>query len=311
MKINKYLKILSSKVGTLLLAHDLPRGILNSIYIRLGRKFINLFVTLFDSSKISNSFLWKDIHLSKKILIPVSTTSPVVSWQIALSSRWAEPQIRKFSEFYIKHNQENKVFFDIGANHGLRSYSFLLHDYHCVLFEPQVSCNQFVREVASINRLNNLVIEECVLSDKNTTVDFFISSSTYLSSLSQVNAGRSEPALKTSVKSIKLDDYCIANNLYPSLIKIDVEGHEWSVITGKKDLISGQKPTLIVEIWSDTENKQNIYEFLNNLQYEVFSVSEKCLASLKTIEEFMNCTESDFIFCADKSMASLIYEISK
>jgi|JFJP01.1.fsa_nt_gi FkbM family methyltransferase len=311
MEINKFIKIFFSEIGTLLLAYDLPRNIFNNIYVHLGGKFINLFVKLFDSSRITKTFLWKDIYLNKEILMPVSSSYPLVSWQVALSSRWAEPQIRQFSEFYIKHNQGNKIFFDIGANHGLRSYAFLLHGYHCILFEPQASCNQFVREVALINHLDNLVIEECVLSDEDTTIDFFISSSTYLSSLSQVNAEKDEPALKTSVRSKKLDDYCATNNLHPSLVKIDVEGHEWAVIMGGRDLISKQKPTLIIEIWGNTDSKQNIYNFLINLQYKVFSVSEKYLILLKTLEEFMDCTESDFVFCADKYMTSLIYEISK
>jgi len=311
MQINKNIKVTLSKIGSLILKYDWIRQLANSAYINLDYKFVKLFVKLFDQSIISKDFLWKDRFLDKEFVLPVSSIDSRTSWQVALSSRWAEPQIRKLSEIYIQNHRGTKTFIDIGSNHGLRSYPFLLHNYHCILFEPQAKCNQFVQNVASINQFHDLVIEQCVLSSKNEAMDFFISNSTYLSSLSKLNAEKDGAIEKGLVMSKRMDDYCIEHNLHPSLIKIDVEGHEWDVIKGGQNIISTIKPTLIIEIWNNERDKESIYDFLVNLDYRVFSISETQVSHIKNIKEFMQCSESDFIFCTDEFILPAIYELCK
>ena len=72
------------------------------------------------------------------------------------------------------------------------------------------------------------------------------------------------------IKSTKLDNFTFSNRI--SFIKIDVEGHEMSVIKGAENTIKQYKPTLLVEI-EEKHSKQKVLEsinYINSLGYESF-----------------------------------------
>lgn len=49
------------------------------------------------------------------------------------------------------------------------------------------------------------------------------------------------------METTTLDSYCRLNNITPSIIKIDVEGHELKVINGGMKTLAASKPNLILE----------------------------------------------------------------
>ena len=72
------------------------------------------------------------------------------------------------------------------------------------------------------------------------------------------------------IKSKKLDNFTFSNRI--SFIKIDVEGHEMSVIKGAENTIKQYKPTLLVEI-EEKHSKQKVLDsinYINSLGYESF-----------------------------------------
>ena len=36
---------------------------------------------------------------------------------------------------------------------------------------------------------------------------------------------------------VRIDDFCISENVYPDIVKVDVEGFEWEVLKGFGDLL--------------------------------------------------------------------------
>ena len=53
----------------------------------------------------------------------------------------------------------------------------------------------------------------------------------------------------SAVETIRLDDYFGSLGIYPDLVKIDVEGHEWKVLKGMRGLFEGRRPqALLVEV---------------------------------------------------------------
>jgi hypothetical protein len=47
--------------------------------------------------------------------------------------------------------------------------------------------------------------------------------------------------------SVALDDFCSATRLFPSLVKVDIEGAEFDALNGAQQLISQHRPHLILE----------------------------------------------------------------
>lgn len=103
------------------------------------------------------------------------------------------------------------------------------------------------------------------------------------------------------VEAQTMDDYCKRKNIYPDLIKIDVEGHEWQVLWGARQTISLVKPTMIVEVWHDSPRKKDIYEYLTTESYRIFALGRKPI-QLTTGDEFVNCRQANFVFCADPAI---------
>jgi hypothetical protein len=83
-----------------------------------------------------------------------------------------------------------------------------------------------------------------------------------------------KPAERTAydVPVVTLDSLKLPN---VSFIKIDVEGHEMSVIEGAKELLATQRPTLIVEIWDleEPEVRAGKVNRISSFGYEVVPIS--------------------------------------
>ena len=78
---------------------------------------------------------------------------------------------------------------------------------------------------------------------------------------------------KASVR--KLDDLNELNQENISLIKIDVEGHEFEVLEGARNVIMKNKPIIIFEhnIGTNKNNIEDIERFLQNQEYTFFKIN--------------------------------------
>jgi len=81
--------------------------------------------------------------------------------------------------------------------------------------------------------------------------------------LSQTGGSRNEIA----VAAVTLD-WLEAEFGRPNLIKIDVEGAELEVLTGGEHVLSGSRPTLLVEV--EEESADAVTEFLVSRDYDLF-----------------------------------------
>ena len=85
--------------------------------------------------------------------------------------------------------------------------------------------------------------------------------------------------------------------MYP-FIKIDVEGHELSVINGAKKTIKNLHPTLLIEIF-ELKHIKEIYNLFSSQGYIIFGVnfgSKNILTEIKTINFLDSYRASDYLF---------------
>jgi hypothetical protein len=84
------------------------------------------------------------------------------------------------------------------------------------------------------------------LSDVEGVTEFYAVGISGKSALSKANIGRDSEQFQVSVTTI--DAYCRSLNIKPSLIKIDVEGFEFSVLNGARNTLRELRPSVLVEL---------------------------------------------------------------
>jgi FkbM family methyltransferase len=151
---------------------------------------------------------------------------------------------------------------DIGGNIGWNALMF--SDYGPVhsfepLFHPIISKN------VSSNQLNHpVVVHPYGLSDQEQSIKLYHSAKTDAG----INyGGFSMHPEQTHSQDFELVHVKRLDQVYsgiPSLIKIDVEGHEMSVLRGAESIIKSCRPSLLIEIW---DPQSPVYAYVSQLGY--------------------------------------------
>lgn len=176
---------------------------------------------------------------------------------------------------------KDSLFFDIGANKGEYAYyaEKLISPKNIYLFEPEKKLNKQLHAI-----FNKCQVFEFALSDSKGTHQFKIPlingvADNCLSSLEIDNKEDNETeAIVYEVKTDTLDNFSKEKNVFPNLIKIDVEGHELSVLKGAENYISVHNPTLIIEIEQRHHkdiNIDSVFESFKQKGYQVYYYSKK------------------------------------
>ena len=93
----------------------------------------------------------------------------------------------------------------------------------------------------------------------------------------------------------KLDNFNFQSEI--GFVKIDVEGHEQSVLEGSINTLKKYKPNLLIEI----DRRYNVdvnktFKFLNDLGYNFYFYNKKKLVKIKSYEENYQKDFRNFIF---------------
>ena len=170
---------------------------------------------------------------------------------------------------------------DIGVYRGVYSYEMAKYSKMVHAFEP----NPIIFKDIELNLgkiIKNINLYNFALSDKENKVLLKVpirnknyDKSNYEEYFQMGRATIHEQNIMGDIetfeiKSKKLDNFTFSNRI--SFIKIDVEGHEMSVIKGAENTIKQYKPTLLVEI-EEKHSKQKVLDsinYINSLGYESF-----------------------------------------
>ena len=162
---------------------------------------------------------------------------------------------------------------DIGSHigyHALLMSRLVGPEGKVVAFEPFPQTFQFLQENAGLNAAFNLKSENIAIGEHRETIRLVFSADEALSmtpSVAGYAVKRREAVVE--VPALPLDCYLDRLGEAPSLIQIDVEGAELSVLRGAEATLRRVQPKLIVEIhgW-ETDNRKDVYSFLSTLNYK-------------------------------------------
>ena len=135
------------------------------------------------------------------------------------------------------------VIFDVGAHNG--EYSLKLLEvfknarFYC--FEP--SSASFMKLKENCGKMENIRLYQLGLGGKNETFDLFSDSqgSVFASVYEKAPGLRREGIYCEKIVVRRLDDFCLENKIsHIDLLKVDVEGGEFSVLTGARQMLDSQ-----------------------------------------------------------------------
>lgn len=151
--------------------------------------------------------------------------------------------------YILRNLREADICVDIGANVGV--YTVLLAatasqgTVHS--FEPAAFHFRVLELNVLANRVSNAILNNCAIGDGSDDVEFYVAQDGGFSST--LDTGRKPIVDKMNVKMTTLDLYCSQARLpRVDVLKVDVEGGEFRVLQGAKELLSDhkRKPRLVM-----------------------------------------------------------------
>ena len=221
------------------------------------------------SSRLNHPKLY-DLGYSHKVAL-----RPFTHASIRWKKQCLEPGISKLVSKIVKalDIQNNQGwFFDVGANVGM--YSWEVREVSplrkILAFEPDPENIKLLEKTLNGANFQNIEICKCALSNQLAEISFFQDT---LTSATGCVAGKDKPwieqYLNSSANEIRVKtetlDSVVRQDRTPSLIKIDVEGHEIEVLQGGRNTLSEAKPLLIIE--SFPPKQSTVLSLLDELGY--------------------------------------------
>jgi FkbM family methyltransferase len=157
----------------------------------------------------------------------------------------------RLAQFLIKNLKNNSVFFDVGANNGFFSLLALrIIDQHAGGSVHAFEASPRTFKVLTLNNDCGIITNDVgcwSVSGVGSFYEFKNADKLGESSLYK-DASFNNLVREVCIKLVSLDDYCVAHQCIPNIVKIDTEGAELNVIEGSIATILKNHPIFVVEI---------------------------------------------------------------
>jgi FkbM family methyltransferase len=206
---------------------------------------------------------------------------------------------------FLRKHIENGILIDVGANVGL--VSLLLADrlQQAILFEPNPAAAARARENIALNHLN-FEVHELALSDQPGIVQ--LENAGGVDSCNRTVVGFTTSVPTIPVRRNTLDNFLAGRCALPNSItavKIDVEGHENSVLRGMLSFLETHRPRLLMFEYLRRTNLAETFEIFAKVGYRVMELKaeEPVWATLQVppLQDLFACPEelaTEFISAA-------------
>ena len=206
-------------------------------------------LTPFGCPMPDGTLLVQTVHGNRYLIDPLDV---VMGPELIVQRQWE----REISALLLSAATKDLVFVDVGANFGY---------FTCLLggrigrggagriysIEPNPACVSLLRRNVEINwSMCPIEICDCAVGDRSGVVNLFVpanhSANAYLGDAHNKD-WTGFPAHEVKVRRL---DEIVASDGVVDLMKIDVEGHEHSVLTGARNVIARSPRLRIVMEWS-------------------------------------------------------------
>lgn len=162
------------------------------------------------------------------------------------------------------------VVYDVGAHMGYHTLlaAQLAAPGPVIAFEPHPLNQRALERTIALNSDLNIKCVPKAAGDRTATVSLIcrdersdVPDYSGLARIADV-AGPADAGAAVSVEMVDLDSFCAQSQLWPNVIKIDVEGAEGLVLHGMAGILSTGQTTLIIEAHDETACRQVFRLFL-------------------------------------------------
>lgn len=201
---------------------------------------------------------------------------------------------RKTIEIWIALSKKRMNIFDIGANTGLFGITAKAFSpqasVHC--FEPLEGVVKILNQNATLNSFD-ISVHTIALSNYDGKADVFLPDEkefVYSVTVNEDTVAKHRKSRKVEINVRSLDNM-IAEGIVPTpdLIKIDVERHEFEVLTGMKQILLSAGPDFIIEVL-DAEQAAKVQTIFDGTDYLFFNIDDK----RKSIRQTSKIEKSDY-----------------
>jgi FkbM family methyltransferase len=216
------------------------------------------------------------VMAAKKLLKNIVPAPAIIHLMAMMNYRQGEPELKLLKSLVDK--EKNSI--DIGANKGIYTYFLSRLSRHVFAYEPNPELAKFINKSTS----SNVTVCEMALSNRKgqAILSIPLVQNFLYDQLGTLEAKENFSEVKTyQVPLGKLDDRGHTNI---GFIKIDVEGHEESVIEGASNILTTQRPNILIEIEQKHHPNQDISRIFAKilaLDYEGFFFFDGRLRSLQ------------------------------
>lgn len=218
--------------------------------------------------KLLNAYSLKHIKNGEKQL--VAYTFDFIGHQINLKGIYERQELITTFNYLDAHGYIQGYAADVGANIG--NHSLFFRKYYPKVFSFEPNLRTFKVLTLNAELVDNIQCFNVGLSDSERAAYLNINSTNVGGShLSSDDAYRSQTQQEIQLKTL---DGCTSEfGGKLGLVKIDVEGHELSVLRGARDTLLRDKPVILFE--QQVENFHNgkslVYEYLKSIGYTTFA----------------------------------------
>lgn len=190
-----------------------------------------------------------------------------------------EPEVQRA---LVSHLRPDMTFYDVGANIGffsLMAARLVGPQGRVVSFEADPEIAARLRENLSRNQFTHAHVEEKAVWSEPSTISFARVDPNKSPDRGLGHVAANGPAPGTiTVEAVSLDQY-IASYPAPDFLKCDVEGAEVEVFQGARKLLSGRRPTCLVEIHSPQNHRALLDQFAS-LRYRCQALDDNHILAL-------------------------------
>tara|TARA_A100001037_G_scaffold256538_2_gene242736 strand:+ start:1383 stop:2057 length:675 start_codon:yes stop_codon:yes gene_type:complete len=154
-------------------------------------------------------------------------------------------------EFCIEASRGKTCVLDIGAHIGLVSLplsQMVAPDGRVFAFEPATANRAALKRHLELNAITNVeVVTQLVGDTDNADIVLFEHANVSgMNTRAPLKSGAEY--IETRHRQLTIDSFCRERGLEPDVIKIDVEGAEFAVLEGAREILATSRPVLVVSI---------------------------------------------------------------
>ena len=170
---------------------------------------------------------------------------------------------KKLYDIYKNILKHEDIAIDVGGYIDSHSLPMSRFCNKVFVFEPNAELHKCIEQNIELNHIDNIILSNSAIGLESKVVKFFERDDGTSRISNRDILGRPK-----EINTYSLDNSInILDSEIIKLIKIDVEGHEYEVLEGAKNIIEKHKPQILIETFKNKRNK--LFEWCKNNNYEL------------------------------------------